>query len=72
MIDGDHAGVHEADLSFPGGYARKDKTIDKDGESLAARDRADHVRRLPSLAKNLSDIRMGGAIDVPHVVRPSR
>jgi hypothetical protein len=70
-IDGDQAGIDEADLAVLRLNARKEKAVDQDGEALSAGHGCDDFVGLPGLAEDLSVFGMVGAIDVAHVISPS-
>jgi hypothetical protein len=70
-IDGDQAGIDEADLAVLSLNSGEEKAIDKDREALSAGQGCDNFIGLPRLAEDLSVFRMVGAVDVAHVVSPS-
>jgi hypothetical protein len=71
MIDRDQVRENEADLAVSSLNARKDKTVDQDGEALSTGNGADNILRLPGLSKNLGVVRVAGTVDVTQVVSMS-
>jgi hypothetical protein len=71
VIRGDQARIDVADFAVLGLDARKNKTVEQDGEALAARNGGDRVRSLARLAKNLGVLGMRRAVDEAQLVRPS-
>jgi hypothetical protein len=71
VIRGDQARIDVADFAVFRLDARKNKTVEQDGEALAARNGGDRVRSLPRLAENLRALGMRSAVNVSQVVRPS-
>lgn len=71
MIHGNQARVNVAYFAVLRLDARKNETVEQDGEAFAARNGGDRVRSLPRLGENLRALRMSGAVDEAEVVRPS-
>lgn len=71
VIQGDHARVHVADFAVLRLDARKNKAVEQDRETLAARNCGDRVRSLPRLGENRGVLGMSRAVDEAKVVRPS-
>jgi hypothetical protein len=71
VIHGDHARVEVADFAVFGLDARKNKSVEQDGEALAARNGGDRVRSLARLGENLRALGVSRAVNVTQVVRPS-
>jgi hypothetical protein len=71
VIHGDHARVEVAYFAVLRLDARKDKTVEQDGEALAAGNGSDRVRGLSRLGENLRALGMSGAVNEAEVVRPS-
>jgi hypothetical protein len=70
-IQGDHGRVNVADFAVLGLDARKNETVEQDGEALAARNGGDRIWSLPRLGENLGALGMGCAVDEAEVIRPS-
>jgi hypothetical protein len=71
MIDGDQVGENETNFAVFGLNARKDKTVNQDGEALSTGNGTHNVLRLPGLSENFGVVRVAGAVDVTQVVSPS-
>jgi hypothetical protein len=71
MVDGDQVGIDEADLAIASLNAGKNKAIDQDRETLAARDGGHDFGSLPGLREDLCVFGMRDAIDVADVVGQS-
>src|SRR5207237_7838907 len=71
VIRSDQARVDVADFAVFGLDARENKSVEQDGEALAARNGSDRIRGLPRLAEDLRVLGMSRAVDVPQFVRPS-
>ena len=70
MIHGNNIGVDVADVTVSGLNAGKDEAVDQDGETLAARDRANNLGRFSGLGEKLSFIGMIGTIHEADIVSP--
>jgi hypothetical protein len=71
-IDRDHARINVAYLPVFGLDPGEKEPVYKDREALSARHGGDYIGTLPWLRENLRAICIFGAVDVPHVVCPSR
>lgn len=71
-IDRDQARINVTYLSVFGLDSGEKEPIHKDREPLSARQGGDHIGTLPRLRENLRAVGIFGAVNVPHVVRPSR
>jgi hypothetical protein len=71
MINRDEVRENVTNLAVFRLHAGKDETVDQYRKTLSASHSPHNIGSLPRLGKHLRGLRMAGAVDVPHIVRPS-